>query len=548
MSDYTNDHINANQEQTHGSSAPISGSTERSAAARRAVARPVGASGGSAGGGSAAGTWKTKKSKPKKEKMHWSCIKEVPKKDSKALTMTLKKMKIEGFADWKRGRPVAGKSGYAKVKISFQPAIDDATLRKYVGAVDDLIRFWNVVKHEIPNVQHNRVALGRALKEFGGDIQYRWAGFANKEKTLSKVIFQHDDGEAVSNEEGTALMVLFRKHFGPAEEEAKLWAQYESAGRTITIQNPKKFSGIVHKLEQEIKNNRASEGIEMIPAKLRCCLEVAEKRFVTDVNGKKNSQMRLDFKAGSDTAKLTDPEYHSILYDLTQHWAQRCATWERVYAGKDARKQVEVHANEVIARWLMFLKNKWMLTVLANVKKIISSTSSKEEAGKVFLAGVEAQVLKDAERKARMRDIFKPKVERKVEVCADAGMKTVERESSEKIWGGGAAARKKTKSRKEQKTKGGKIALDYLFQELRIDPADGKAYPRKSFIEVYGEFGQNRWEKAMKTTGSSEPEPEQEPEPEPELVAVETPPEVVIDASLKSNSFAALMTPRDFTA
>ena len=545
MSDYTNDHINATQEQTQVSPAPISGLTERSAATQEVVARPVGARGG--------GTWKTKSNKSRKEKMHWSCIKEVPKKDSKALTMTLKKKKIGGFADWKRARPVAGKSGYVTVMVSFKPAIDDATLWKYVGAVDDLIRIWNVKKHEIPNVQHNRVALGRALKEFGGDIEYRWAGFADKEKTYSKVIFQHKEGEAVSIEEGAELMVLFEKHFETAEREANLWEACELAGRTITVHDPKKFSGILHKLRQEIRNNRESEGIDMIPAKIRGYLVVVAKRLVTGADGKRHSQMRLDFKENSDADQLTDQQYNNMLSDLTQHWAKRCATWERVYADKDAQKEVEIHSKEVITRWVRFLKNKWMLSVLANVKEIISSTSSKEEAGKVFLDGIEKQVLKDTERKARMRNIFTPKVERTVEEVAGAHSKKLVRETMDEVYGGGAAAKKgKKQKQKQKKQKQTTVSIASLVEEFRIDTADGNAYTRESFVEVYGpDHGMEKWNKAVRKKidlAPTEVEVKETVVVGPVAEAVETPPVAKVDASLKSNPFAALATPREFTA
>ena len=46
-----------------------------------------------------------KTKKPKKEKTIWSTVIEVLKKDSKALTVTLKKLKIIGWADWKKSRP-----------------------------------------------------------------------------------------------------------------------------------------------------------------------------------------------------------------------------------------------------------------------------------------------------------------------------------------------------------------------------------------------------------------------------------------------------------
>ena len=56
-------------------------------------------------------------------------------------------------------------------------------------------------------------------------------------------------------------------------------------------------------------------------------------------------------------------------------------------------------------------------------------------------------------------------------------------------------------------------AIDWT--EVRLDPSDGNAYPRQSFLEVYGEWGyMSVWEKAQ-------PLPPPEPEASPEEIAAQ---------------------------
>ena len=56
-------------------------------------------------------------------------------------------------------------------------------------------------------------------------------------------------------------------------------------------------------------------------------------------------------------------------------------------------------------------------------------------------------------------------------------------------------------------------AIDWT--EVRVDPSDGNAYPRQSFLEVYGEWGyMSVWEKAQ-------PLPPPEPEASPEEIAAQ---------------------------
>ena len=545
MSDFSNGNQNSVSQELKIAPVPI----EEPAGAQRASANGGGVSDSSSISDSNSG-WETKTKKPKKERTIWSTVIELLKKDSKALTVTLKKLKITGWADWKKSRPVAGKPGTVTIKVSFKNGIKEDTLRKYESAVADLVQDWNTTKYKIRNVPYNRVALSRALKASGGSYKYKWAGFEDKKKTVSYVMFQNEDGSAVSDKEGAELIALFEAEFEKVEREESHWDACERAGRTITVQDPKKFSGIEHKLKKEIQKNKASEGIESIPEEVRACVVIAGKRFVTDVNGRKSSQMRLTFQEGSSGDQLSDEDYTFYLKQLTRHWAARCATWERVYREKDAQKKAEGKAKEVLTRWVRFLKNKWMLGVLSAAGDIVRSTSSLEEAHDLFLTGIEKQALKDtaadrakAERKARIQAMLKPKEERKVEQFAGAHSKKVVRDSMDEVYGGAAAKKgKKQKGKKQNKSK--KVSLSLVMEELRVDPSDGNAYPRSSFMEVYGELGQEHWEKAHKVVDQKEPEPEVEVmEP-----VVETPPVAVVDASLKSNPFAALARPRDLTA
>lgn len=564
MPTFNNDHINAVQGQTHSSSVPISGQTERSAGAHRASARSERTTGGNAGGGSAAGGWTTKKSKqkPKKAKVVRNCIMEVHEKDTKALPVTLKKLKIQGWAAWKEARPVVGKSGYVTIKVSFKDGITQPVLEKYKSAVADTVRGWNTTKYKIPNKPCNRVALSRTMKTFGGGVKYAWAGFEDKKKTVSYVMFHYEDGCAVSDEEGAELIALFEAEFVKVERDERHWTACERAGWTITVQDPKKFSGIENKLKKEIQKNKASEGLESVPEKLRAAMVVDGKRFVTDVNGHKHSQMRLTFEEGSCADKLSDQEHNDYLAFLTRHWAKRCATWERVYREKDAQKEAEGEAKEVLTRWVRFLKNKWMLGVLSAAGDIVRSTSSLEEAHEVFLTGVEEQVVKDtaedrakAARKARIQKMLKPKVERKVEKETDAIPEKVEQNPVDEVYGGGAAG-KKSKKQKQKKQNPNKttVSMASLVEEYRIDNSDGNAYTKGSFVEVYGpEHGIEKWDMAaIKTYDLTPIEVEDEVKEtmfvEQEAEAVETPPAVKDDTSLKSNPFAVLATPRSLNA
>ena len=149
------------------------------------------------------------------------------------------------------------------------------------------------------------------------------------------------------------------------------------------------------------------------------------------------------------------------------------------------------------------------------VKDIALPTSSLEEAHDVFgwrrRAGVEGylqSVLRQQEGKDQAMPV--PKEERKVEQFAGAHSKKVVRDSMDEVYGGGAAAKKGKKQKGKKQNKSKKVSLSHVMEELRVDPSDGNAYPRSSFMEVYGEFGQEHWEKALKVVDQEEPEPEVE--------------------------------------
>ncbi len=517
--------------------------------------------------------WKDVKSKSKKKNKF--CIVEVLADCTKAPGVALKGLpgNDSGSVRW-RGAKEVGR-GCVSIRVDFGTPKSNEEVEEYKRAVKEIVKKWKAVKHEFKNKPFLKLVLSRTCNEFGKEfepvepVEYKFLGYVDKKKRRSKVCFEFRDKTKgnLTKEENAKMKAIFDKHYEEVERDDRFWTQAEKAGRTIDV-DFKKFMGVMAKLKRTMKMKNKIEGLDNITPEILKSLMVVKTRFKY-VDGKKVSQMMMGFEEGSVADDLMEEKYNYFLTDLTRYWAKRCQDWESVYKKKDAMAIAAQKAVRVIENVWMSRRMKRCAEYIKGacdaLKKILHETSCKEDAAMVFLTRYDEQKTKDAaaveaaaieaEKKAAWRAEMLRLQLREVEKYNGPG-ELVVRAPEDDVWGcaGGAPAPKKSKKQKSKKQqKIIKVSLADL--ELRIDPADGNAYPRESFLQVYGETeGQARWECAPKKKFDQETEKveveaevERPVEVESAAAVVETPPvEMDVDV-LKFNSFAALdKAPREF--
>ncbi len=506
------------------------------------------------GGGPAKATGWSKSGK-KKAKQSNIVFVEVPKDHTKAPGVALKKMGLKGFSAWIDARPVEGKEGVVSIKVSCANFVDEEVKEKYLDCIDNLVASWSAIKYRLKNVDHLKIILSKAVKEFG--VKYQFAG-KSKDGEWSFVTFQASDGGLLEKEVSDDVYECVKYFDEEHQREQQVWKE----SRFVFECSAEKFRGLSIKLEKYLSKAYNSQKYKERKG------TAAEESLASDAIGVRIVQFRFkpgdrtttqyilgyDEKAEEFYKSSSDEEYQYTKTIRMDFIHRKMMEWQVVFAKKDEKAEAKEFLRGAFKR-LFWRWGHWKIgATLEELAKIHAAAGTKAERVSILKSLIEKQVAKEEEAAARriahQKDLVERKrvaqeeFEKRQNAAQAQGKVCGSKKDQEGAWGGVSPKKTKSKGKKVQKPKSGTIAFGDWNQEFRIDTADGNAYPRESFLKVYGEFGQERWEKAVKTTAT--PEPVVEPEPAPAVV--ETPPEVVVDVSLKSNRFAALMTPRDFTA